>query len=238
MGVRFISNLTKVYPDMIQVIIYKNPFPIYEKGTKRNKLEVSDDYEPHITSIRRTKSLIKDIVLCNDFDLFCTFTFNPDKVNRFNYTSCYHKISVWLHHQSDKARYYGQQFNYLIIPEQHKSGAWHFHALISHYKGSLRPSGLKTSTGRDIYNITSFRSGFTTAVPIDNKEVVSTYITKYITKDFIKKFNQRRFYCSRGLKRPLKITNSSIFRDSLPIFRQKINETDNTETYLLPYSSL
>lgn len=235
MQVRYISNITKEYPDMIKVIIYKEP-KIFVKSafTKRNREEVNDDnYIPSVSSLTRTKTLVRDLVLCNDFDLFCTFTFDPKLIDSFNYRACWGKMSRWLHRQSDRSREAGKQFKYLIIPEKHKSGRWHFHALISGYIGSLKPSGYKTGTLRTIYNVKSFRSGFTTAVEIDSKEGVSSYVTKYITKDFITSFNQRRFMCSRNLIRPTKTINSSIFRDTLPIFRKKTSESKETFEFVI-----
>ena len=229
----FITNITKVYPDMIKIIIYKEPWFVSRRGPKRDVSEVTGEYTPSVTSLHRSKTLVHDLVLCNNFDYFCTFTFNPDKIDRFNYARCSYAMRVWLHHQSDRSFSFGKKFHYLIIPEQHKSGAWHFHALISGYVGSLHDSNHKSASGRPIFNITSFRSGFTTAVKIDDREAVSNYITKYITKDFIKSFNKKRFFCSRGLKRPEKIVNSSIFSNTLPLFKKKISETDDTMTYLI-----
>ena len=235
MQVRVVHNVTKEYPDMIKVIIYREPKVFFSgSGKKRNKLEVSEDYIPSVSSLRRTKTMVKDIVLCNSFDLFCTFTFNPSKVNRFSLGACWHKMSVWLHHQSDRSREQGITFSYLVIPEKHKSGAWHFHALISGYVGSLHDSLHLTKSGRNIYNISSFRSGFTTAVRIDDREAVSNYVTKYITKDFVKEFNQRRFFCSRNVLRPVKKINSDIFEKTPPLFRKKVGESTETEIYDLP----
>lgn len=217
MQVRFISNITKEYDDMYKIMIYKQPRAVIcnEGRIKRHKSEVKDDYTPEVSSLSRTKTLVRDIVLCNDFELFCTFTFDQTKVNRFSFTACWGKMSRWLHHQKEN----NKDFMYLIIPEKHKNGAWHFHALISHYSGSLRDSKHYSPSGRRVYNITSYRSGFSSAVKIDSREKVSSYVTKYITKDFIKEFNQRRFFCSRNLRRPVKEVNSRVFSVSLPMFR-------------------
>ena len=127
--VRVINNITKEYPHMFKVISFKTPRIYYrDGGTKRPRDIVDADYRPRISSLARTKTLIHDLVLCNDFELFCTFTFDPDKVDRFSYLSCLSKMSKWIHNQKDK----NPDFMYLVVPEQHKSGAWHFHALISH----------------------------------------------------------------------------------------------------------
>lgn len=233
-SVRFVNNITKEYPDMFKIIIYKDTKVFTISSTKRNRKEVNDSfYIPKISSLNRTKTLIHDIVLCNNFELFCTFTFNPDKIDSFNFGRCYCAMSTWLHHQNDRSRERGKKFFYLIVPEQHKSGRWHFHALISGYIGSLKPSGNLSASGRPIYNITSFRNGFTTAVEIDSREGVSNYVTKYITKDFIKQFNQRRFFCSRNLSRPVKTINSNIFKRSLPIGRKFISENSQTFEYFV-----
>ena len=238
LGVRFIHNVAKEYPDMIKITVYHEPKLYMEpKCTKRDKHLVDDStYLPTISSISRTKTLIKDIIICNDFDYFCTFTFDPKKINSFSYGKCLHSMSTWLHHQADRSRERHQIFKYLVVPERHKSGRWHFHALISGYTGSLRPSKVKTGTGRPVYNITSFRSGFTTATPIDDAEAVGFYVSKYITKDFIKTFNQRRFFASRNLIRPVKRSNTSILKHTLPIFKQRVAGNDYYTQYLLPGS--
>lgn len=232
MQVRVVNNITKEYPDMIKVLVYKTPkyYEVSDRNIKRNSSSVGDDYIPSVSSLNRTKILVRDIVLCNDFDLFCTFTFDPSKVNRYNYGQCYGKISRWLHHQKDKA----PDLKYLVVPEQHKDGAWHFHALIANYNGSLRDSKHRSGSGRRVYNITSYRSGFSTAVEIDNREAVASYVTKYITKDFIKTFNKRRFFCSRNLQRPVKTVNSPILSLTLPLFRQKVSDLPDKELFILP----
>lgn len=236
-SVRVISNIAKEYPDMIKLIVYKQP-AIFTRSdvVKRNKDIVSDDYVPSISSLNRTKTLVRDLVLCNDFELFCTFTFNPDKIDSFSLFRCWRAMSTWLYHQRNNSKEKGIEFKYLIVPERHRSGRWHFHALISGYSSTLKESGLVTESLRPIYNITSFRSGFTTAVAIDSKEGVSNYVTKYITKDFIKDFNHRRFFCSRNLIRPTRKLNSDISRHVLPIFQRKVGENSTTFEFIIDKS--
>lgn len=220
---------------MVKVVIFREPRVFNcEPSIKRNKELVDDDYIPKISSLNRTKTLVKDLILCNDFEYFCTFTFNPNKIDRYNFVSCRRAMRTWIHHQKDRSSLRGKDFKYLVVPEQHKDGAWHFHALISGYVGSLKDSGIRTKSLRSIYNITSFRLGFTTAVKIDSKEGVSNYVSKYITKDFIHQFNQRRFFCSRNLIKPKRELNSDKFRNTLPIFRKHINSDYYSDSYILP----
>lgn len=237
MQLRVVTNITKEYPEMFKIVVYKTPKYFFKTDSvKRKREQVSEDYVPTISSLNRTKTLIKDLVLCNNFELFCTFTFNPKKVDSFTLPACWGVMSRWLHHQSDLSRLKGKEFKYLIIPEMHKSGRWHFHALISGYSSTLKPSKCVTPTLRPIFNITSFRSGFTTAVVVDSKESVSNYVTKYITKSFVKKFNQRRFFCSRNLIRPTKLLNSEVFSFSLPLSKRKVSESLLTEEFVIDKS--
>lgn len=231
MQVRFISNITKEYPDMFKIVVYKEPRVfIKTDAVKRPKEIVQETYNPEVSSLRRTKTLISDIILCNDFDLFCTFTFDPHRVNRYSYVSCNAKFTRWVHHQKE----HSPNLCYLAVPEQHKDGAWHFHVLMKNFNGSMKDSKHKSSTGRAIYNITAYRSGFSTAVKIDNKEAVAHYVQKYITKDFVRTFNRRRFTCSRNLVRPVKTTNSQILSLTLPLFRTKTFETMDFDLYTVP----
>lgn len=238
--VRVLENITKEYPDMFKIVVYKTPkYFVSSDRSKRNREEVDPEYySPKISSLNRTKQTVRDIVLCNDFELFCTFTFNPDKVDSFSLGACWQKMSTWLHHQRNLSREKGLEFKYLIIPERHKSGRWHFHALLSGYTSTLKATKLVTTSLNPIFNITSFRSGFTTAVKIDSKEGVSNYVTKYITKDFVTTFNQRRFFCSRNLSRPTRELNSRKIFDVLPLFMRKVNETSDYLTYTIDKSSL
>lgn len=239
LSVRVVSNITKVYPDMIKIVIYKEPKTFVSSGVgKRDSEIISEHYAPKVSSLNRTKTLVRDIVLCNKFELFCTFTFNPKHVDSFNLHSCERVLRLWFARQHDKSREKGIDFKYLAIPEQHKSGRWHFHALLSGFVGSMKPSKLFTASSRRIFNITCFRSGFTTAVHIDDLDVVSSYITKYISKDFVKLYNKRRFICSRNLERPIRKINTDYFRYSLPLFRKKVSENHEVEEYIIDKSTL
>ena len=235
MQITVVKNTTKEYPDMFKVVVYRQPRTFVRTDrVKRNREEVDEkEYKPCYSSLRRTKSLVRDIIICNDFRLFCTFTFNPKKVDSFKFSSCRRAMSIWLHNQYNRSREQGIRFKYIIIPERHKSGRWHFHALISGYIGSLKPSGQVTPYLRPIYNITSFRSGFTTAVEIDDSQAVADYVTKYITKDLIQEFNRRRFFASRNLIKPTKMINSKVFSFTLPLFRRHVASNPSSDEYVI-----
>lgn len=212
---------------MFTIIIYKNPYQLpSEINRKKEKKKKTNDDDSIHRSIRRTKTTISDIVKCNEFDYFCTFTFDRRKVDRYNIGRCKHVMSNWLHRQ----RLHSPELHYLIVPEFHKDKALHFHALIKGYNGRLKDSG-KTKNGRKIYNIPGYRSGFSTAVAIDNHYAVSSYIKKYITKDMPVIHGKKRYWISRNLVRPRTFTNSFHQMRDRFLFLQHDYETDEYNAY-------
>lgn len=185
---------------MIKIYIYREPFsrPNHSERRKRRQNPETSD-----ASIIRTKTTISDLCLCNNFDLFCTFTFDPKRFNSRNIAFVKKYINTWCHNAKSR---HSKRLEYLIIPEQHKSGAYHLHALIKGYNGRLKDSGHQQG-GRVVYNIPNWSFGFSTAVKIDNQIAVSKYIQKYITKDMVLFPGKKRYFCSQGLIRPEKRTN-------------------------------
>ena len=62
---RVVKNITKEYPKMIKVVVYREPKIFIEtKRFGKKKQKSSDEkYEPSISSLKRTKTLVRDIVL-------------------------------------------------------------------------------------------------------------------------------------------------------------------------------
>ena len=223
MRVQVISNITKVYPNMIKVIIYKEPILNTISGGERKRREVSpdDNILPSYRSLRRSRVSIKDIIYSNKFEYFCTFTFDPKKHDRYNISYCKLVMLKWFRNQKD---HHSPHLKYICIPELHKDGAVHFHALIANFNGKLKDSGHKTQQGNS--------AGLSTASPLDgNIDGVANYVAKYVTKGLVSSFNHKRYFCSRNLSRPVKIRNSSLFRKTLPLFRKQVADFDNIQIY-------
>lgn len=170
---------------------------------------------PKPSSLQRTKTRISDYTLANKFDLFATFTFNPELVDSFNYEEAKAKMSKWLNNAKRESPY----LKYLIVAELHKSGRIHFHALMKNYLTTLQQTQ-KTLNGRKIFNITKWHYGFSTAIKIDNIEKVSSYVQKYITKDMLKISNKKRYWASRNLIKPIVDYNVNMIEEvySRPLF--------------------
>lgn len=208
----------KIYPKLIKVFIpnhpYKKQVPFMEPHIDELDGEVEDwatrvetselrQIENLIRSLRRSKTLISDYVLCNEFDLFATFTFSPEKSDRFNPDAVKLQMANWLRNQRNRTG----RFKYLIVPEFHKDRkALHFHALLKDYKGELVEAG-RTHKGRQLYHFKNYTLGFNSAVPIDDVEKVSSYVKKYLTKDMPQFRDKRRFWNSLNLAKPRVIDN-------------------------------
>jgi len=135
-------------------------------------------------------------------------------------------LQAWLKYQREK---YGK-FDYLFIPELHKSGRIHFHGVTGRLTPPLvearypKSKRLIKKKGIQIYNAENWQNGYNTVSKIQNKEKSANYITKYITKELIEMpsaFNQARYFVSRGLKQPeisyAEVTDS-YFQDFKPSF--------------------
>lgn len=170
----------------------KNPFD-NEWTQEVNSFEEHFDFVQEV-SLSRTKRKVYDYAKCNDWEFFVTFTFNKHLVNRYDYIECANKLSKWL----NNLRRSSPGLSYLVVPEQHKDGAWHFHGLFA----GLNPDeivwsgryvikkvcskGCRTrfvKTDRKIYKIGRYKLGWMTATEVQDKQRVVTYITKYVTKD-------------------------------------------------------
>lgn len=202
------------YPDFTEVYIPNVPYPKQEEGVEARKQPygtsenpVPKDTEEDIErSLRRSKKQIKAYELCNQFELFATFTF---KDGRQDIKLCKRRMADWLKNQQKR----NGKFQYLVVPEFHKDGvSLHFHALLKGYTGKLKPA-INPHTGqeltqktRTIYTIPSYRSGFTNVVKIEDspesRAKVGSYIRKYITKDMPRLFGQNRYWASHDLKLP------------------------------------
>jgi len=218
-----VHNFAKIYPEHVRLYKFSTPQLRQIDGFEPMQSPV---HAPRVTgitidnflecSLKRTKRTIADLVLCNKFDMFATFTFDPKKVkDRLDPDCCKTVMQTWL---SNQRKIHGK-FDYLIVPEFHKKGGLHFHALLKNYNGKLTDSG-KKKHGRKIYNIASYKSGFSTVVFVDHVGKVSSYVRKYITKDMPRFSNKKRYWCSTGLQRPLIDWNSGVA--DMPGVKQQI----------------
>lgn len=168
------------------------------------RVKVIDDIKEKrmlLNNYNRAKNVIYDIARSNDWEWFLTFTFNQNCVDRYDFDACAKKISVWL--QNVKSRKC-KDLIYLVVPEQHKDGAWHFHGLLSNCgKLVFVPTSYKDNSGRTIYNLESYKLGFTTATRISDSVRASAYLCKYVTKELVNNTKgKHRYWASKNCMRP------------------------------------
>ncbi|WP_159740455.1 rolling circle replication-associated protein [Erysipelothrix aquatica] len=153
-------------------------------------------------TVRRIRATIRDYVLSNDFVWFCTFTFKEQTTDRDKIVS---QINDWCKYIKKK---YVNDLKYIILLERHKSGAFHAHALLCdkatpYMKFAQKRSSAKLTAPVDSYNFELWKKGFSTCEYIEDKERVSTYILKYITKDVEITPGRKNYFASRNLDKPI-----------------------------------
>lgn len=165
-------------------------------------------------SIIRSRRLVFEYAMSNQWQFFCTFTINQKKYNRYMLDEYHKAFSQWLRDYFRKKLGYDVQ--YILIPEQHKDGAWHEHGLFFNFPlselqefkltdGKL-PAYIikKISRGEKIYNCPAYskKFGFCTFEAVRSSEACAKYITKYITKDIAISSHEKGhklYYVSRKL---------------------------------------
>lgn len=166
-------------------------------------------------NIRRAKSKVFELALCNEFSFFCTLTFSKDKVkDRYDLEGIMKTFRKWLNNYSFRKA--SAPVQYLLIPEPHKDGAWHLHGLISglpepdlrlFQRDEFLPENIliELAKGHQVFQWVPYdqKFGFCTLSPVRSSDAVSKYITKYVTKELgssVKELNAHLYYRSQGLK--------------------------------------
>ncbi len=146
----------------------------------------------------RAKNKVYRIARSNTWDWFITLTFERTKTDASDYDEIVEKLNTFLYNL--KARKC-PNLKYLIVAELHADKKnYHFHGLLANCD-ELRFRYWKTDYKKNlpIYNIVDWSYGFTTATRVQDSSKVSSYITKYITKDVDFHLKEkRRFYYSRN----------------------------------------
>lgn len=152
-------------------------------------------------SLARTKAMIGMYARSAAWEWFVTLTFAPNKADRENFGECMGKARNWF--QNARKRL-APDLQYLVVPELHADGkSWHVHALLS-ATGNMEfvDSGRKKN-GQDIYNLSGWSCGFSTATKVRDIYRVQKYILKYITKEcHAMAAGAHRYYVSNNLPMP------------------------------------
>ena len=205
-------NIYRFTDAIYKIVRFNSTAPL---GVHRGK-EEHQHYENKLdASLSRTRRMILEKALCNDWRYFCTFTIAESNFDRKDLVSWHEKFSQWLRDQRKKYRKLGMDmdFPYLLIPEQHKDGSWHMHGLFGDISPllvsfrELRSQGVRVPdklVNGDYWNWPDYQHkfGYCSFGEIRNKVAVSFYVTKYMTKELGQRLQDvglHLYYPSRGL---------------------------------------
>lgn len=172
-------------------------YDVPPKGEGKDKERAAE------SAMRRARTAVRDIALCNHFTHFFTWTLSPEQVDRYDAEEVKKKVLSFLKNMT-----YRKGFSYVLVPELHKDGAIHMHGLCSLGELQAVPATnphtgevLETDNGQMIFNMLDWKLGYSTCIPIDeNYERTCNYVTKYFTKGTQKIFG-KWYYASRNLRK-------------------------------------
>jgi hypothetical protein len=169
-------------------------------------------------SMYRAKEKIFGYIMANGWEYWATQTFNKEVIDRYSLDEIVRRYNRRLKYL--KTKYNG--LKWLIVPEQHKDGAYHLHMfMLGMPEDRMKYSGhdyysKDEDRYRHIYNwLDTVDYGFNYYLYIGDagpkqKVKMANYITKYITKDLAtERFNKKKYWTSKGLAEPIR-TNTFV----------------------------
>ena len=83
------------------------------------------DGENMLRSMRRARAKLRRLALANDFRYFVTLTLDSQRIDRYDGAAVVRALSRWA---DNMVRRCG--LRYILVPELHKDGAFHFHGFL------------------------------------------------------------------------------------------------------------
>lgn len=152
-----------------------------------------------LRSMRRARAKLRRLALSNGFTHFVTLTLDREKVDRYEPQLIMKQVNRIL---DNLVRRHG--LRYILVPEQHKDGAYHFHGFIAGESLDLRDSGVQRD-GRPVFNWAQWPLGFSTAQTLYGEySAAVAYVCKYIGKQQGQRPMGRWYYSGGRLAEPPK----------------------------------
>lgn len=196
------NTTLRIYPDGQLVFRFLASDHYAGGSAKRVSDGLCSDERIRSINCSRAKLQIFDLARANHWDWFVTLTLNQEVVDRYSYGDILPKMESFTKYLRRHC------CQYLIVPELHGDGAFHFHGLVS---GPLpvewwRFERLESGERVDIYKISGYALGRNEATKVIDPSRVSTYMTKYVTKQLLQTVppGKKRYWASRGLAKPQK----------------------------------
>ncbi len=171
-------------------------------------------------SLKRSKKVVQEILLCNQWEYFGTITFSKEKVkDRYAVQETIKTLRVWLNNYKKRQ---APDLKYCLIPELHKDGAVHLHGCFSgipekdlkpfseYDKETIRINDWEKLAKLQYCNFLPLATKFgrNSFGKINSSEGTAHYCSKYISKDMVsavQEINLHTYYASQGLKRAERI---------------------------------
>lgn len=148
-------------------------------------------------SQRRARSKVRRLALANEFRWFVTLTLSPEQIDRYDGDEIVRRLGRWC---DNMVRRHG--LRYILVPERHKDGAFHFHGFFSDAV-RVTDSGHTDDHGRKIYNLPQWTLGFTAAMELYGEYPAAVaYVCKYIGKQDGERPLGRWYYSGGALAEP------------------------------------
>ncbi len=148
-------------------------------------------------SQRRARSKVRRLALANEFRWFVTLTLSPEQIDRYDGDEIVRRLGRWC---DNMVRRHG--LRYILVPERHKDGAFHFHGFFSDAV-RVTDSGHTDDHGRKIYNLPQWTLGFTAAMELYGEYPAAVaYVCKYIGKQDGERPLGRWYYSGGALVEP------------------------------------
>lgn len=150
-------------------------------------------------SMRRARAKLRRLALANDFEYFVTLTLDPARIDRYDPAAVTKALGRWC---DNMVRRHG--LRYILVPEQHKDCAFHFHGFMAGRGLKIADSGI-TWDDRPVYNLPQWTLGFSTAQQLYGYYHAAVgYCCKYIGKQNGERPLGRWYYSGGALQEPTK----------------------------------
>lgn len=204
--------------------VYKRVHTRKTKMQERKPQEARDSKEKLLHNVRRSISTVEGLALANPWEWWVTLTLDQAKQDRYNIAEYKKSLAQWLRDQRKR----NKNLKYLLIPEQHKDGAWHMHGLIMGIPESTLsrewpigplPQYIQERKETLLYwPAYQARYGWCTIEEIRNLRACAAYCAKYMAKGLESAAIQKGkalYLASQGLARPVEIEAAEVPQEAI-----------------------
>lgn len=175
-----------------------------EAKPKRKRGTASDRKQP--CNVSRACSTVEELAMNNNWDWFCTFTIDGNKMDRYDLIAYLTAFKAFLQEKNKKLGKY-KKIRYVYVPAPHEDGAWHIHGVFRNIpRNEICPFGTAFC-----WSAYEEKFGISEVKRIYKIEGCVWYMHKAMreTANYIQGLNVHLFYSSRKLRRAEKIYKKS-----------------------------